>query len=241
MTESSAVDEFEFSGKASPSLSVANQGTNVNVNVDVEAITKETYNRTAKDYSFHAHAAFFRQWISASLADFDRFLQPKAMVLILGCGSGKDACFFIEKGHTCILLDYSVAMLEIAKLELPGVPSILADIRWLPFTKGRLDGVWASTCLYHIRKESIQRVIEGVFDTLKPGGLFYLNLRAGAEEKLDPAPRSFPFGGPRFYAFYSEEEVMHLAGGFEVLKFLTTDSASGRDYFQLWLKKPLKS
>ncbi len=201
-------------------------------------VTRATYNRIAVAYCQKTLGARMRPKIIAALHEFEALLPRSSNVLVLGCGDGRDAQILAARGHRCILVDFSEAMLALSMKVVPECPKVLADFRRFPLKRETCDGVWASTCLYHIRKSSLRAVIYDISKVLKRRGIFYCNLRRGAGEGLDQNPRSFPDGGPRFYAFYSQAEVLDLFSQFEVLKFVSYDDVLQEDYFQLWLRRP---
>lgn len=205
--------------------------------LDVEAITRNTYNLIAEPYCRDTPSPDVREAIKSSARRFASLLRPNSRLLILGGGDGRDAEVFIALGHNTVTLDYSAAMTKLARLRVSAADCVLADFRWLPFLDSTFDGVWASACLYHVRKSTLPGIIKSILTTLKPGGAFYINLRRGAHEKLDPHPRSYPIGGPRFYAFYPQSEVLTLISDFEILEFRMVDPALGEDYFQVWSRK----
>ena len=205
---------------------------------DVEEITRVTYEKIALEYCQNTPSPEVRNVIVESAAEFAYFLNPESTILVLGAGDGRDAEIFSKLGHRAIMLDYCSAMLSLARRRLPFGEAVKADFRNLPFTLSAFDGAWASACLYHVRKSSLPHVISRVFETLRPGGVFYFNLRSGVGEKLDPHPRSFPVGGARFYAFYSKSEVLDLVSRFDILKLQSFNRVLKEDYFQLWIRKP---
>jgi SAM-dependent methyltransferase len=206
--------------------------------LDVEAITRSTYERIAESYCRDTPSPDVRDAIISSARRFESLLRPKSKVLILGGGDGRDAEVFIALGHRTVTMDYSAAMTKLARRRVPTAECVLADFRSLPFSESTFDGVWASACLYHVRKSSLSGIIKSILNLLRPGGSFYLNLRRGAHEKLDPHPRSYPIGGLRFYAFYTESEALTLLSDFDILELRMVDPVLGEDYLQLWTRKP---
>lgn len=206
--------------------------------LDVEAITRTTYDLIAESYCRDTPSPDVREAIKSSAHRFASLIRPNSRLLILGSGDGRDAEVFISMGHRTVTLDYSAAMTKLARQRVPVADGVLADFRWLPFLDSTFDGVWASACLYHVRKSSLPGVIKSILTTLRPGGVFYINLRRGTDEKLDPHPRSYPIGGPRFYAFYTQSEVLTLLSDFDILEFRAVDPVLGEDYFQSWTRKP---
>jgi SAM-dependent methyltransferase len=208
------------------------------LSLDVEAITRSTYEIIAESYCRDTPSPDVRDAITSSAHKFESLLRPNSRLLILGGGDGRDAEVFIALGHSTVTMDYSAAMTNLGRRRVPAADCVLADFRRLPFRESTFDGVWASACLYHVRKSSLSGVIKGILDILRPGGNFYLNLRRGTLEKLDPHPRSYPIGGPRFYAFYTANEASDVLSDFDILELRLIDPALGEDYLQFWTRKP---
>ena len=207
----------------------------------VEAITRATYDNIAEEYCRDTPAPVVRETIKRQADEFNSHLRIGSAIAILGCGDGRDAGWFLDWGHRVCLVDYSRAMANLARKRVADSHVLLADFRFLPFARNSFDAVWASACFYHVRKSFVRGIFDQILDVLRPGGLLFFNLRKGTGEKLDPHPRSFPRGGPRFYAFYSESEVNELVSMFEVIRVESFDAVLKDDYFQLIVRKQEKS
>ncbi|WP_276482300.1 class I SAM-dependent DNA methyltransferase [Paraflavitalea pollutisoli] len=204
-----------------------------------EEITLATYNTIAASYATDTIFPVFRSMIEKSAALFLELLpnHNRNNLLIVGSGDGRDGWLFKDAFRDIILYDYSTAMMDIARVRLPGARYIVNDLRDLQFPANSIDGVWASTCLYHLQKKHLPSVINRIQGALQPGGLFYLNLKTGAGELLDPHPPSYPQGGARFYAFYEKGEVMELLKQFEVLHYQDEHESLTIPYMQIIVKK----
>lgn len=78
-----------------------------------------------------------------------------ARVLEVGAGSGRDSVTLAERGATVVLLDYSMASLEVARdvARRSGVRPLLvrADALRMPFREGTFDTVFHQGLLEHFR------------------------------------------------------------------------------------------
>jgi SAM-dependent methyltransferase len=76
-------------------------------------------------------------------------------VLEVGAGSGRDSVALAEKGATVVLLDYSMASLEVSRevARRSGVRPLLvrADALRMPFREGTFDAVFHQGLLEHFR------------------------------------------------------------------------------------------
>ena len=188
--------------------------------------TQNTYDQIASQYSAKIQGLVIDSWVGGfeqQLLDkflmFTKMVNPK--VLDIGCGSGKDTNYLRQKGAIPLGIDISSGMLELAKNHVPKGIFSQMDMRNLGFSDGIFDGVWANGCIYHVPKTELIQVFSEVFRVLKPSGIFSFNAKAGSGEKLEANPRSYG-GSPRFYAYYTREEMQILLTqvGFKVLEMI---------------------
>lgn len=140
-------------------------------------------------------------------------LQPTDWVLDLACGNGRHMVHLLEKAQCVFGLDYSGALLELAK-QVTGCRALTvrADMRAIPFA-GVFDVLvnFFTSFGYFLSEEDDLEVVRGIAWALKPGGRFlidYVN-RAHAERTL--VPRS-----------------ARKVGAYEIHELRTIDRANGR-------------
>lgn len=123
------------------------------------------------------------------LMRFVNILPPRASVLDLGCGSGRDSRLFIDRGFQVTAVDAS-----------PEIARFAADYLGYPVRRQRAedlddaslyDGVWACAGLVHIPKSLMQEVFHRILTALKPGGIWYMSFKSGESEKRDDSNRFF--------------------------------------------------
>ena len=139
-------------------------------------------------------------------------------ILDLGCGSGRDAEWFSEKGKNVVGIDLSENLLDIAKKKAPNAVFNKMDIRNLGFEKEDFDGIWASGSIHHITKDEAETVLEELHHILKHQGLLYVSVKKGKGERYVRDGRIEE--GKRFFSFYEEDELNKLISkaGFEIIK-----------------------
>jgi len=206
--------------------------------MDAEAITRNTYNRIARAYSFETSDSRVRLGIAPSLLKFSWLIPQKGRVLVAGAGDGRDALQLKKRGITPVCLDYAHSMNVIARRRDRAELIVTADVRALPFGSEAFDGVWASMCLYHLRINSMKVCLREIRRVLRPGGLFYFNLRPGNGQRMIPYPWSFPHGGPRYYARYLQSQVRYFANEFSLIRVQGYDRRLGPHLIQVWLRRP---
>jgi SAM-dependent methyltransferase len=204
--------------------------------------TIATYNVIALDYKLTATPEM-RAWEEKSMRRFHSYLSGRR-VLIPGCGDGRDSRFLSSLGLGTMSFDLSEAMLKIAKAEDPSGNYALMGLRGIDRCAGPYDGIFASGCLYHLKKLEFVRCVQSCRALLSPDGVFYLNMKEGQGERFEerPGPK-YPGGvearkrlqGKRFYAYYQREELVLILHGFEILhgqKLIPGDGG-----FEFWLRK----
>jgi len=103
-------------------------------------------------------------------------------VLDLGCGNGRHAMYFASQGFKAAGVDISEQAITWAKdwanREHLDVDFRVSDIVDLPYEPATFDVVVSHGVLDHVTSEVAQRAVQEVHRVLKPGGLFYCDLRS---------------------------------------------------------------
>ena len=111
---------------------------------------------------------------------FLKYLKPDALILDLGCGSGRDSRYFLSKGYAVEAIDGSEEMVRIAR-QVTGLP-----VRQMLFSEldetDRYDGVFACASLLHVPSEELPDIIRRVSKALKNNGIFYVSFKYGDQE-----------------------------------------------------------
>lgn len=172
---------------------------------EYKEITKNSYERTAQDFADKVSALAPKE----SIERFTNNLPPNPKILDIGCGSGRDALLFSNKGASVVGIDFCPAMIEIAQKQAPLAEFHLMDMDALDFAKDSFDGVWAACSLNHLSKQALPQVLNSVYQLLKEKGCFYLTFKQGSGEVLEQYAR---YNGEikKFWSFYEEEELLSL-------------------------------
>lgn len=133
---------------------------------------KEAYNNWAEQYDTNHNRTrdLEAKALRTLLNDipFDKLLE-------IGCGTGKNTIWFIEKANHITAVDLSEEMLAKARTKISSskVEFVQADITqpWT-FGKNNFDMVTFSLVLEHI--ENLEPIFENVAASLKPGGHVYI-------------------------------------------------------------------
>lgn len=179
-------------------------------------ITIESYNATAEQYAANVAKLFLEQ----EAGKFLSYLEKGSLILDAGCGSGRDARVFTERGYRVIGIDLSEKLLEIAKKNAPNAEFKLMDIADVDFSDESFNGIWNVASLLHVPKEEAPNVIGGFYRTLKKGGLLYISVKEGEGETVAKDTR---YGGvEKFWSFFHKEELESLLKDFMIVESTVT-------------------
>lgn len=129
--------------------------------------------------------------------------------LDLGCGYGSSSWYLAREGFSVDAIDGSAVIIEKLKQRLKSeslnVRCVAGDIVDLPYPSRTFDCVVDLGCLMCNTPEDTRRILEGVYDRLKPGGKLF---------SLTATPRCFGHeSGPRVAeATYRDLTVGPFAG-----------------------------
>jgi SAM-dependent methyltransferase len=194
----------------------------------IEATTS-AYERYATDF---ADKPDDRRWLQPLVDSFAALLSPDALVLDLGCASGRETVELQAAGLRVVGLDLTAAFLRIAQARYPAAGYLLGDALHLPLASQALDGVWAMASLLHLAPHEAGPALAEVRRVLKPGGAFYSSMQIGTTVGMVPPQAGEAVQADRYYTFY--EPVAWRArlqqAEFEVVRFdaleLDPDQAS---------------
>ena len=116
------------------------------------------------------------------LNDFLQF-ESRDLVLDLGCGNGKFACWNKDKVKTMLAADLAPWFADRAKRELP---LLRADLRALPVRDATLDKVFSIDVLEHLTLDDIHAVLHETRRVLKPRGRFFIFSNTREKQTLAP-------------------------------------------------------
>lgn len=151
-------------------------------------LTRQYYELHADEYSNATRDLQVTQLWDVMTRD----LPAEALILDLGCGSGRDLRYFSDLGFSVIGLDYSYHLATLAK-DFSHQPVVLGDIVRLPFADAVFDAVWAIGSLLHIPRRSALPTLLQIHRILKPEGRFVASMKMGEGEVVDRLGRRSVF------------------------------------------------
>lgn len=138
--------------------------------------TIQFYNDNAASFNTDTRTVNFTE----TQNKFLHYLKPEGKIMDLGCGSGRDTKYFIQKGFQVDAADGSIELCKIAS-EFTG-----QEVKQMLFQElsyaNTYDGIWACASILHLPYEELKTVFQKVADALKDTGIFYTSFKYGEGE-----------------------------------------------------------
>ncbi len=144
-------------------------------------------------YYNHKAEEYFRETIDIDMAPirhtFIRLLPPKAHILDVGCGSGRDSRAFLHHGFTVTAIEPSpkLAHLSSTLLDQQVVVKKAQDIK----EQEQYDGIWACASLVHIPDQELPETMKILANALKANGILYMSLKTNTHRHWDSRGRYY--------------------------------------------------
>jgi SAM-dependent methyltransferase len=124
---------------------------------------------------------FYNNSINANMVEvtdkFLKFIEPGGAILDAGCGSGRDAFYFLNHGYAVEAFDLSPSLAAMASA-LTGI-----DVQVIGFLdldkEDKYNGIWACASLLHLEGREIGPAIKKLITALKPDGVLYASFKYG--------------------------------------------------------------
>ncbi|MCE5221531.1 MAG: methyltransferase domain-containing protein [Clostridium sp.] len=143
-------------------------------------------------------------------------------IIDLGCGSGGDTLYLIERGYKVIACDYSKEALNIINKFIPEVKIIQMDIsKTLPFGNEFAEVIIADLSLHYFNGETTRNIVKEIRRVLKSNGYLIgrvnsindLNYGAGNGEEIEKNFYLTEEGNKRFF---SKEDIYYYFKDFVI-------------------------
>ena len=135
--------------------------------------TLDYYNANADKFIAGTVSVDFKQVRDKFLG----YLPEHALILDLGCGSGRDTKCFMEQGYPVDAVDGSEELCK-AATEYTGI-----EVKQMLFqdldVADKYDGIWACASILHLSKAEIPDVITKMVRSLKSNGVIYTSFKYG--------------------------------------------------------------
>lgn len=169
-------------------------------------------------------------------ATLDLLPPPKALILDVGAGTGRDAAWLARQGHRVVAVEPSRELRRAGRElhESPGITWVddcLPDLEAVRDAESAFELIWLSAMWMHVPPGDRSRAFETLTALLKPGGGMMFSLRLG------PLPPERPM------AAVSAGEIAELSRehGLEVVLVTEHEDAAGRpeiSWEMVWLRRP---
>ncbi len=163
---------------------------------------------------------------------FLKYLPLGAKILDLGCGSGRDTKYFLQKGYDVVAVDGSIEMVKLST-EFTGKQTLHLTFDEINFNE-EFDGVWACASLLHVPRNKIDSIFKKIYLALKKSGVFYPSYKYGNKEEIRNG---------RFFNNYDKKSFNELLKNhpyFSILEMkITFDVRKGREN-EKWLNVVLR-
>jgi len=139
------------------------------------------YNATLDYYNRNAEE-FYKSTVNAEFAaiqkQFLSKLKKGSYVLDFGCGSGRDAKYFLEHGCFVDAIDGSIEMCRLAG-RYTGLKVKNAFFQELAEVE-MYDGIWACSSILHLPVHELANVMGKMMAALKEEGIIYTSFKYGS-------------------------------------------------------------
>lgn len=115
---------------------------------------------------------------SGFLAPLTVHAPPPALVLDVGCGSGRDLLWLKQRGYNVLGLERSPGLAKLARKHA-GCDVLCADFDLFDFTTLSVDAVILIGALVHVPKDRYPATLARILQALKPGGHILLTMKQG--------------------------------------------------------------
>jgi SAM-dependent methyltransferase len=117
-------------------------------------------------------------------------LKPKATILDIGCGSGRDLLWFAERGFCPTGFEQSPSLADLAR-QHSECPVIEGDFSRFNFSDLQFSALVFVGSLVHISPESLPAILSSTRQALTPEGLLLITLKEGNGTSLAADGRVF--------------------------------------------------
>ncbi len=150
-------------------------------------------------------------------AEFAKLIPKKGKLLDVGCGGGRDAKYFVQKGFDVTGVDLSKVMLREARKQVPKAKFKEMDVLDLKFPDNTFDAVWAHAILLHLKRKDVPKALQELKRALKKDGILHVRVKHGKGEAL--VKEKLSGWNERSYTYFLKSEIISLFNkiGFKVI------------------------
>lgn len=183
------------------------------------------------DYYNQYATQYYKDTVNLELDDirneFIDYLPEDSEIMDLGCGSGRDSLYFMERGFDVTAVDGSKELCELASIHI-GQDVLNLNYNELDFSDV-FDGVWACASFTHSSRRELVEVLGKIHESLKDGGILFMSFKYG------------DFDGVRnnkYYKYYHTKEIKDIIdeyNGFTMLKINKANDIRPERFDEKWI------
>ncbi|MDE7404149.1 MAG: class I SAM-dependent methyltransferase [Lachnospiraceae bacterium] len=160
------------------------------------------------------------------LEDFSRIISSCSTPIIdLGCGSGNDTLYLIQKGKKVISCDQSPNAISNIKSNFPEVfdTRCFNMLDGFPFDDHSTELIIADLCLHYFREKDTFNIINEIKRVLSPDGHLILRVNSindinyGAGRGIEIEKHLFMTDDNRLKRFFCDDDLQYFFRGFKFL------------------------
>lgn len=154
----------------------------------------------------------YDDWLELFQSEIDNCKTP---IIDLGCGSGNDTLYLIEKGKKAIPCDYSKNAIQNIKNNFPEVEraECFDMTKGLPFEDNFTNLIICDLSLHYFKEKTTFEILKELKRVLKPNGILLLRVNSikdtnhGAGEGKEIEPHLYETIDGRYKRFFDYEDV----------------------------------
>lgn len=154
----------------------------------------------------------------------DIILSCTSPILDLGCGSGNDTLYLINKGKKVISCDQSINAIENIKKNFPEIydTKCFNMLDGMPFNDNSYELIIADLCLHYFREKDTLRILNELRRVLVIGGhlIFRINsindVNHGAGKGKEIEHHLYETDDKRLKRFFDEKDIRNFFKNFQI-------------------------
>lgn len=194
-------------------------------------LVRKSYDKIAKTYDQQRN----KYKNNLLLAKFSSLVLKGARVIDLGCGAGVPvAKFLVSKGYNVTGIDFSDAMLKLARMKVPKAKFVHMDMTKMKFKPGSFDGAVSFYAIIHIPRQKHSAIYKNLHRILKAGSVMLVNASGPDQNGWEGYAPDY-LGVPMSWSFYGPKRTIMLIknAGFKVLWSKTLRLGGERQFWVL--------